>query len=340
MIKDFRFWCQKVLPLVYDESLSYYEVISKVVDKLNEVINETNKIPDEISKEIASQLDGDSGIYTRLFHALMFAIVAGDEGEATYTATSKQGGEIFWLSGELVECIKPMEPGTNYIKGTNIKNVSVFEFIDDLKSFITPNNEYYHTRATHVHAKESYFFWQDELKQATGNISVNDILSSSNTQNVVLTDLLTELFTAAGEHGTEITEIQSDITDINDRIDNIVSQAGDANTEIVDARHGSSSLGGVNYSTLGDAVRTQVNDIQYSLDLQKVTPVNLLDPRYYQQNKNFVGFVGQSTPEDTTTEANTGICSKAFPVKGGDTLYVGFEAAANYYALFFFYSLY
>lgn len=31
----FRFWCQKVLPLVYDDSLSYYEVLCKVVNYLN-----------------------------------------------------------------------------------------------------------------------------------------------------------------------------------------------------------------------------------------------------------------------------------------------------------------
>lgn len=28
--KDFAYWCQKVLPLVYDKSLSYYEVLCKL----------------------------------------------------------------------------------------------------------------------------------------------------------------------------------------------------------------------------------------------------------------------------------------------------------------------
>ena len=32
----FRFWCQKVLPTVYDDSLSYYELLTKVVYYLNE----------------------------------------------------------------------------------------------------------------------------------------------------------------------------------------------------------------------------------------------------------------------------------------------------------------
>lgn len=39
-IKPFRFWCQKVLPLVYDDSLSYYELLCKVVDYLNHTIED------------------------------------------------------------------------------------------------------------------------------------------------------------------------------------------------------------------------------------------------------------------------------------------------------------
>lgn len=38
-LKTFRFWCQKVLPLVYDDSLSYYEVLCKVVDYINQLID-------------------------------------------------------------------------------------------------------------------------------------------------------------------------------------------------------------------------------------------------------------------------------------------------------------
>lgn len=43
--------CQKVLPLVYDDSLSYYEVLCKVQHKLNELIEINNTIRDEIHKE-------------------------------------------------------------------------------------------------------------------------------------------------------------------------------------------------------------------------------------------------------------------------------------------------
>lgn len=42
MIQRLEFWCQKVLPLVYDDSLSYYELLCKVVDYLNRVIENEN----------------------------------------------------------------------------------------------------------------------------------------------------------------------------------------------------------------------------------------------------------------------------------------------------------
>lgn len=41
-----RFWCQKVLPLVYDDSLSYYELLNKVVWHLNKHTEEINALID------------------------------------------------------------------------------------------------------------------------------------------------------------------------------------------------------------------------------------------------------------------------------------------------------
>lgn len=49
-LKYFRFWCYKVLPLVYDDSLSYYEVLCKVVDYINKLIDQDKIFADEISQ--------------------------------------------------------------------------------------------------------------------------------------------------------------------------------------------------------------------------------------------------------------------------------------------------
>lgn len=55
-MKPFGFWCQKVLPLVYDDSLSYYEVLCKVRDKLNEVINCCNNADTRFA-ELQTEID-------------------------------------------------------------------------------------------------------------------------------------------------------------------------------------------------------------------------------------------------------------------------------------------
>ena len=53
-----RFWCFKVLPLVYDNSLSYYEVLCKIVEKLNEMIDAMDGLSDTIDdiKAVIAQL--------------------------------------------------------------------------------------------------------------------------------------------------------------------------------------------------------------------------------------------------------------------------------------------
>lgn len=54
-LNHFRFWCQKVLPLVYDDSLSYYEVLCKVVNYINNLIDTNNQIieyVDELKAEL------------------------------------------------------------------------------------------------------------------------------------------------------------------------------------------------------------------------------------------------------------------------------------------------
>ncbi len=46
----FNFWCYKVLPLVYDDSLSYYEVLCKVVIYINKLIEQDKIFGDELEK--------------------------------------------------------------------------------------------------------------------------------------------------------------------------------------------------------------------------------------------------------------------------------------------------
>ena len=51
-VKPLWYWVQHVLPLVYDDSLSYMELLAKVTKKLNELIENNNKLPDYIMELI------------------------------------------------------------------------------------------------------------------------------------------------------------------------------------------------------------------------------------------------------------------------------------------------
>lgn len=55
-LRHFRFWCQSVLPIVYDDSLSYYEVLCKVVNYINKLIDSDKEIVNDID-ELKKDLD-------------------------------------------------------------------------------------------------------------------------------------------------------------------------------------------------------------------------------------------------------------------------------------------
>ncbi len=66
-------YCPKILPLVYDDSLSYYEAICKMVSKLNELIENYN--------------DGFSETFDKYFNSVMIDAIYD---EATSTITLKK----------------------------------------------------------------------------------------------------------------------------------------------------------------------------------------------------------------------------------------------------------
>lgn len=47
---SFRYWCYKVLPLVYDDSLSYYELLCKVVKAIRDVIYNVDGVREDMTK--------------------------------------------------------------------------------------------------------------------------------------------------------------------------------------------------------------------------------------------------------------------------------------------------
>ncbi len=100
-IKPFKFWCQKVLPLAYDDSISYYELLCKVVDFLNDAFDELENITsdldslkngfEELKKYVDTYFDNldlqnviddkiDSLIQTGAFQEMLFKAIGVSNG--------------------------------------------------------------------------------------------------------------------------------------------------------------------------------------------------------------------------------------------------------------------
>lgn len=66
MLNKMRFYCQPILPLVYDESMSYYETLCKVVGQLNTTGDAVNKLNEGLTGEIADRQAADAELDERL----------------------------------------------------------------------------------------------------------------------------------------------------------------------------------------------------------------------------------------------------------------------------------
>lgn len=108
--KDFfRFWCYKVLPLVYDDSLSYYEILCKVVDYINNLI-ETDKVQnadiEKLKKEVQEVQNWINNFDTSYaesiiaqYLATMIFVTISDSGYIIYNIPKHWGSITFNTTG-------------------------------------------------------------------------------------------------------------------------------------------------------------------------------------------------------------------------------------------------
>lgn len=96
-LKPFRFWCQKVLPLVYDDSLSYYELLCKVVDYLNKTM------------EDVETLEGDiTAMYTAYDQLQSYVNTYFDSLDVQEEINNKLNAMV--LSGQMTLLVRPFIP--------------------------------------------------------------------------------------------------------------------------------------------------------------------------------------------------------------------------------------
>ena len=92
--KHFKFWCQHVLPLVYDDSLSYYELLCKVIHYINDMVDGLNLASEDIAElqeeisEIQYKLDNFDtefiDVWLKEHLASMIFVEINDDGYIVY----------------------------------------------------------------------------------------------------------------------------------------------------------------------------------------------------------------------------------------------------------------
>lgn len=190
-VSALRYWCYKILPLVYDDSLSYYEILCKVTEKLNEVIKNTNNIPSIISEAVAS-----GGFLDNLQEQIA---ELNDKDNKTATA-DRNTGELIWLHGDLYRITRPMLAGDQYIEDGdgitgNIEKITIEEwsnrFLNYVKTAITSNDQNYNIIADKAIKNGTLLWWEGTLYRATKDIVLNEYLSTeTNLQEITLESLL------------------------------------------------------------------------------------------------------------------------------------------------------
>lgn len=176
-IRKFKFWCQKVLPLAYDDSLSYYEVLCKVVNYLNKVIEDVNDIPAYIDSKIAEALDDDHlrELIEQFVLDIEGAISSNNEGDNTNSSADYNVGQMLWWKGKLYKVIRQIDAGDTFIVDTNIELVNFEDlfndFVDEVKHDITANDDGTSATATQTWKIGDWLWLNDVLYIITREIT-------------------------------------------------------------------------------------------------------------------------------------------------------------------------
>ena len=127
-------WCQKVLPLVYDDSLSYYEVLCKVVEFLNQAIDAVNENTELVTTMRTELTQFEGGIDTRMTALESYVNNYFNNLDVQTEINNKL--DAMAVSGELSELVEPyidaMTEGfdqrlTNAQNSANVANARIDE---------------------------------------------------------------------------------------------------------------------------------------------------------------------------------------------------------------------
>lgn len=191
-IDSLHFWCNKILPLVYDDSLSYYETLCKLSAKLNEVINDVNDIPEYIAELLSEEKLKE--ILSTLLNQLEEQIASANEGDSETATADRNVGDMVWLNGLLYRAIKQIGNGDKYVVDSNIEKITIEELYDEIQLAFCDYVEVSSTNASKNINNGTWFWYKNKLCIATKDISQGtSFVDGTNYIEINVADILNTL---------------------------------------------------------------------------------------------------------------------------------------------------
>ena len=127
------------IPEIYGETLSYYELLRNVVNKVNDLIDNYNTVPDQIAEEVKN-LDA-SQLFSAVLEQLVDSIATDNTKSANAVKVYKKHDLLYATFNETVnlyESLIDFTTGTEteLIVGTNIREVNISELFIELRELI------------------------------------------------------------------------------------------------------------------------------------------------------------------------------------------------------------
>ena len=151
-MKNFRFWCQKVLPLVYDDSISYYEVLGKMVVYLNQVIDNVNADIDNVNTLKEAFIELQEYVATAIHSAEMAsesatiasgsATSAQESAGSALTSAQQASGSAINASNSATNAIEAQQQASGYASDANNSALNAANSALNAITMATQANDY------------------------------------------------------------------------------------------------------------------------------------------------------------------------------------------------------
>lgn len=233
--EKFNFWSNKVLPLVYDDSLSYYEVICKLAQYGEYMRN----------------------YFVNLFYLLEEQIASINEKEQDFASKNRDVGELVWINDCLYRVIHKIPAGNHYVVGENIESITIETLIKTGYKSIADYIETDDKTSSRENPTGTLIWYMGGLYECIKDIATGDAYVVNN--NILKTTVEEQLKKIKLEIDRLEQKIDKEIQDridgdnalkdlidketqerkeadnqINTRIDNLVIEGGGGSTDLTD----------------------------------------------------------------------------------------------------------